>query len=203
MEILAITDDQYHVKELASKIMQIQNYVDYIHIREKSKTARELLTLLELLQESGVPKRKIVVHDRLDVALVTGIENIHLPGHGLTINRVREKFPFMRIGCSVHSYEEARKSEQDGVDYVMYGHVFETNCKAGLAPRGLEELHKIKERLSIPVFAIGGITPDRMNEIKVDGIAVMSGIFSAENPAEAARDYSEKCKEMTTHGKIL
>lgn len=203
LKLLAITDDRHQVEELASKILQIQNYVDCIHIREKSKSARELLTLVERLQEGGIPKRKVVIHDRLDVALIAGIPNIHLPGHGLPIKKVREHFPFMRIGCSVHAKNEALKAEQDGADYVLFGHVFETNCKAGLKPRGPEVLYEIKDALSIPVYAIGGITPDRINEIKTDGIAVMSGIFSADEPAIAAAHYFKTCKEMIINGTIL
>ncbi|MCM3571109.1 thiazole tautomerase TenI [Neobacillus mesonae] len=203
MKLIAITDDRHQVLELASKIMQIQNVVDFIHIREKKKSARELIRLLELLLDKGVPKDKIVFHDRLDAALLSGIRNIHLPGHGLPTKQVRAKFPFMRIGCSVHSFEEAKQSEEDGADYVLYGHVFETNSKAGLAPRGVKELEEIKKRLVIPVYAIGGITADRVDDIHVDGIAVMSGLFSAENPKAAAMYYLEKCKERTMIGEIL
>ncbi len=139
----------------------------------------------------------------MDVALVAEIVNIHLPGHGLPVQKVREKFPFLRIGCSVHSIAEASQAEGSGVDYVLYGHVFETTSKPGLAPRGVKELEEIKAKLTIPVYAIGGITPDRVIDINANGIAVMSGIFSAENPKEAAMHYFKKCKEKTTNGKIL
>ncbi|WP_245640558.1 thiazole tautomerase TenI [Neobacillus massiliamazoniensis] len=200
LEILAITDDRHSVKELASIILKINKRIDYVHIRDKSKSVRELVFLLELLEEGGVEKRKIVLHDRLDLALIMGIPNIHLPGHGLPVKPVRERFPFMRIGCSVHSFKEACEAERDGANYVLYGHIYETNCKQGKTPKGLKELQEIKMKLDLPVYAIGGITPDKLAEIKkanTEGIAVMSGIFSAKNPEEAVLQYFQMCKEKT------
>lgn len=200
LEILAITDDQHSVKELASIILKINKWIDYVHIREKSKSVREHLFLLELLEEGGVEKRKIVLHDRLDLALIKEIPNIHLPGHGLPVKAVRDRFSFMRIGCSVHSFEEAWEAERDGADYVLYGHIYETNCKQGKTPKGVRELQEIKMKLNIPVYAIGGMTPDKQAEIKktkAEGIAVMSGIFSDKNPEAAVLQYFQKCKGET------
>jgi thiazole tautomerase (transcriptional regulator TenI) len=83
---------------------------------------------------------------------------------------------------------------------VLYGHIYETNCKQGKAPKGLSELQEIKMKLDLPVYAIGGMTPDKLAEIKMintEGIAVMSGIFSAKNPEEAVLQYFHKCKGET------
>ncbi|MGE3797554.1 MAG: sulfur carrier protein ThiS, partial [Thermomicrobiales bacterium] len=97
---------------------------------------------------------------------------------------------FPLVGRSVHSPESAVAI--DGVDYVVAGHVFETGSKAGSQPLGVEGLAAIVAASSAPVLAIGGITPDRVQavlETGAHGIAVMSGIVSAEDPARAAEAY--------------
>ncbi len=197
MKLLAITDDSHSLKDLASKIIQIKDVVDYVHIREKSKTKNEWLCLLQLLEEGGVKKEKIVVNNHLDVAILKNIPNIHLPSYGLPIKAVKSQFPHMRVGRSVHSLEEAEQAEKEGSDYVLYGHCFETSSKKGLAPNGIEQLVEMKKKLRIDVFAIGGITPARvqiLQEVKADGIAVMSGIFSANNPKKSALQFLKKCE---------
>jgi thiazole tautomerase (transcriptional regulator TenI) len=195
MKLIAITDDTHSVNELASIISHIKDSIDYVHIREKSKTAQQILSLMALLEEGGVPKKKIVMHDRLDIALLAKIPNVHLPSHGLPVRRVRDTFPGLRIGRSVHSVEEAQQAEQDGAHYVLYGHCFETNSKKGMAPNGIHPIIEMKQRLAIPVFAIGGITPERVStlqQIQTDGIAVMSGIFSSTQPLASAREFLKK-----------
>jgi thiazole tautomerase (transcriptional regulator TenI) len=197
MELIAITDDQHSVEVLATKIIQIIDAVDFVHIREKSKTAIELLSLLNLLKINKVDMKKIVLNDRLDIAIFSNLTNIHLPGHGLPLVDVKEYFPNLRVGKSVHTLTEAIQAENDQADYIMYGHCFETECKNGLKPNGIELIPEMKKTLTIPIYAVGGILPEHIQVLKendIDGIAVMSGIFSARNPLEAALQYFERCK---------
>ncbi|WP_042349971.1 thiamine phosphate synthase [Bacillus massiliigorillae] len=198
MKLIAVTDDIHSIQELATNILQIKNTVDFVHIREKSKTTTQLIELLNLLHEQGMSKEKIVMNDRLDVALLMDIPNVHLPSHGLPVKKVREMFPRLTIGQSVHTVKEAQQAEIDGADYVLYGHCYETNSKKNKAPNGIETISLIKSKLTIPIFAIGGITPERVNELQhlhSDGIAIMSGIFSATSPFASAEQYFRKCKE--------
>jgi len=197
MELIAITDDQHSVEVLATKIIQIIDAVDYVHIREKSKKAIELISLLNLLKMNKVDMKKIVLNDRLDIAIFSNLTNIHLPGHGLPLVDVKEYFPNLRVGKSVHTLTEAIQAENDQADYIMYGHCFETECKNGLTPNGIELIPEMKKTLTIPIYAVGGILPEHIQVLKrndIDGIAVMSGIFSARNPLEAALQYFERCK---------
>lgn len=197
MKLIAMTDNSHSVHELANKISTIHHLVDYIHIREKSKTAQEILQLLDLLTKQGLHKEKIVLHDRLDIALLTDNPNIHLPSHSLPVRKVRSTYPHLRIGRSVHSLAEAEQAEIDGADYVLYGHCFITSCKVGKVPNGINTIIDMKKELQIPVFAIGGITPERVHllrEAHADGIAIMSGIFSANKPYEAALTLSKNCQ---------
>lgn len=195
MKLIAVTDDSHTVDELAFKIIQIKDVVDFVHIREKSKTPKQILFLLKLLKEGGVGKEKIVLNDRLDIAVLRQITNIHLPGHGLPVKEVKRMFPNMQVGRSVHSLEEAIRVEREGADYVLYGHCFNTNSKKGLAPNGIYTISKMKKELTIPVYAIGGITPERieaLQELSADGIAVMSGIFSVNDPKQSALNFLKK-----------
>lgn len=196
MKLIAVTNNIYSIHELATMIIQIHDVVDFVYVREKSKSSLELLMLLNLLSDNGVPMNKIIINDRLDVALLTNLINIHLPTHGLPVKLVKEHYPTMNVGRSVHSVAEAIQAEKDYANYVIYGHCFETNCKKGLSPNGIDPLIEIKKVLTIPVYAIGGIAPDHLpilKECQIDGIAVMSGIFSSENPRDSALKYVERC----------
>ncbi|WP_235822068.1 thiamine phosphate synthase [Gottfriedia luciferensis] len=197
MELIAITDDQHPIEVLASKIIQIIDVVDYVHIREKSKKAIEIITLLNILKINKVDMKKIVLNDRLDIAIFTNLSNLHLPGHGLPLVDVKEYFPNLRVGQSVHTLTDAIQAENDQADYVIYGHCFETNCKNGLPPNGIERLPEMKKNLTIPIYAIGGILPEHVQLLKennINGIAIMSGIFSSRNPLDSALKYYERCK---------
>ncbi|MFJ5623927.1 thiamine phosphate synthase [Peribacillus loiseleuriae] len=191
---MAVTDDMQSVRDLASKIIGIKDKIDIVQIREKTKTAQEIITLLQYMEEGGVEKDKIILNDRLDIALLMGIPSVHLSEKGLPVKMVKQNFPHIRVGRSVHSYEGAKKAERDGADYVLYGHCFETNSKKGKTPNGIQPILEMKEELRIPVYAIGGITLnkiDTLQQVKADGIAVMSGIFSAEKPFTSTKQYYE------------
>ncbi|MER3125738.1 thiazole tautomerase TenI [Bacillus pumilus] len=198
MELHAVTNDSLPVDELSKQIKAITSEVDFIHIRERSKTASELVNLVKHLLLEGVPKEKLVINDRVDVALLTNIHRVHLPGHSFSPKELRKKFPHLHAGVSVHSLEEAKAAEKNGAEYVMFGHVYETTCKPGLQARGVQLVKELTSALSIPVVAIGGLTPDRIPEMRltnVKGIAVMSGIFTHREPRIMAQAFSKKVKE--------
>ncbi|WP_235863389.1 thiamine phosphate synthase [Ureibacillus sinduriensis] len=194
---MAVTDDQRSVCELAFTIIGIKDQIDMVQIREKTKTAQEIITLIQYLEDGGVRKEKIILNDRLDIALLMNIPTVHLPEKGLTIKMVKQHFPHIKVGRSVHSFEGALNAERDGADYVLYGHCFETNSKLRKKPNGMKPIIEMKEHLKIPVYAIGGITLNKIHalqKVNVDGIAVMSGIFSAENPYFSTKQYFEAIK---------
>ncbi|KEP25855.1 thiazole tautomerase TenI [Bacillus zhangzhouensis] len=198
MELHAVTNDSFPVNELIKQIKAIESEVDFIHIRERSKTASELVDLVKQLLSEGVPKEKLVINDRVDVALLTNIHRVHLPGHSFSPKELRQKFPHLHAGMSVHSIEEAKAAEENGAEYVMFGHVYDTSCKPGLKARGVKLVEELTSALSIPVVVIGGVTPDRIPEllhVNVKGIAVMSGIFTHHQPRIMAQAFSKKLKE--------
>jgi thiazole tautomerase (transcriptional regulator TenI) len=192
MKLMAVTDNTRPVKELAEKIIAIKDVIDLVQIREKSKTAREIVTLLDLLQAGGVYKEKIIINDRLDIALCMNIPNLHLPEHGLPPKMVKQLYPHLTIGCSVHSFLQGKEAQNEGADYVIFGHCFATNSKKGIPPRGIDPILQMKKELSIPVYAIGGISLDNILSVQraeADGIAVMSSIFAADEPYLIAKQF--------------
>ncbi|RAK19444.1 thiazole tautomerase (transcriptional regulator TenI) [Anoxybacillus vitaminiphilus] len=189
-EFHVISTGQQSNERLIEVITHIHPYVDAIHLREKQKTAKELAALISVLIAKGVPAEKIMINDRVDVAVVCGAAGVQLAYHSLNVKAVKEHFPSLRVGCSVHSLEEAQEAERDGADYCLYGHIFPTDCKAGLAPRGLFELEVVAKQIHIPVIAIGGIRPNNVEKVLqagAKGIAVMSGVFLADDPVAEAR----------------
>lgn len=187
-----ITTGRQKPLHLADILAVIHPEIDFIHIREKTKTAKELYELVELLTDRGVPLSKIKMNDRVDVASVLYVNGVHLANHSLPLEKVKQHFAELTIGCSIHSVEEAQTAEQQGADYIIFGHVFPTQSKPGLAPKGIEQLRAVVETVSIPVVAIGGITPTTSREAVeagAQGVAVMSGILEADDPLKAAQQY--------------
>lgn len=168
--------------------------VDIIQIREKSGPA---LALFETARKTIPLARKlggaVSINDRLDVALATDAEGVHLAGKSLPPEVARELWGGL-LGISVHSLDEAKSAVEAGVDYVTFGHVYPTSSKPGMAPRGVRELAKIVDALDIPVVAIGGIEASNVREVLAtgaSGVAVISTILAAENPESAARKLRE------------
>ena len=129
-----------------------------IVLREKDLSEAEYLALagrvLEACRESGTP---VILHSYLEAAKELGCERIHLPLWILREEKENLK-DFTCIGASVHSVREAVEAEQLGASYVTAGHIFATDCKKGLAPRGLPFLKNVCNAVTIPVYGIGGIT---------------------------------------------
>src|SRR5699024_10338752 len=180
------------------KALQIYDVVDFIHIRERHWTVKQYVEVIARLQEHDLGLTKLVINDRLDLVAMYHVPNIHLPSHGHDVDDVRRYFPHLQIGCSVHSVTEAKLQAQNQVDYLFFGHVFPTNSKPGIQARGLAQLKQVVDAVSVPVIAIGGITPKSIAEVMelgIMGVAVMSGIFAAEDCQQAAIQYRQKLRE--------
>ncbi|CAM3755454.1 thiamine phosphate synthase [Marinicrinis lubricantis] len=191
-ELHVISNGRQPLPQFASLAGKIFPHVTSFHLREKSKSSRELVQAIEWMLEAGVPAKQIVVNDRVDVAWSCHTGGAHLAYHSLEVERVKSAFPGMRTGCSVHSAVEAALVEQQGADYVLFGHVFPSQSKPDLPPRGLDALREAAASVRLPVIAIGGITPDNASQViraGASGIAVMSGIVDAADPAARVQAY--------------
>lgn len=200
-------DIESYIEHL-SKLESSKYKPDMLILREKDLAEEEYEKLLKMvwekLSDSSV---EVIPHTFLKAAKNTGIASIHLPfpllkkymesqAVGEAINEAssgavcetscenRKILQGMKvIGTSVHSLEEALEAERLGASYVTAGHIFSTECKPGLEPRGLEFLQKICEGVKIPVYAIGGIHPDNLEKIAQTGAAgacMMSEFMRAE-----------------------
>ena len=140
--------------------------VDWIQIRERDLSGRELAALTEEATCAAPAPCRVLVNDRLDVACAVRASGVHLGEQSISVAdaiRFLEKRdvprPFL-VGASTHSLGAARAAADSGADYVLFGPVFSTPSKAGYgAPQGIERLTEVCRSVLIPVLAIGGITP--------------------------------------------
>ncbi len=152
--------------------------VDLIQIRERDLATRELLTLVEaaVARARGTGTR-ILVNDRLDVALAAGADGVHLPTHGFPVADVRREYPHLLIGASCHNLEEARRAEEGGADFVVFGPVYETPAKKPYGPPvGVEKLGEAVRAAKIPVLALGGIKLENAGACLQAGAAGLAAI---------------------------
>jgi thiamine-phosphate pyrophosphorylase len=166
--------------------------IDCVQVREKSGPARELYeTVLELLPLARETGGNLLVNDRVDVALASGADGVHLAAKSLPPEVARELLGEKPLlGCSVHGLRAAREAVGAGADYVTFGHVYPTTSKPGLPPRGVRELAEIVESVEVPVLAIGGVDESNVHEVLAtgaSGIAVISTIMTARDPRLAAK----------------
>jgi len=157
---------------LAFAARAVDEGVDMIQIREKDMSARDLFDLVCKVRDLAAgTKTRILVNDRLDIALASGVDGVHLPSHGLPADRVR---PLVRLlGISTHSLQEAKAAEQAHADFIVFGPIFDT---PGKNPIGLDPLREVATSVRIPVLAIGGITKANVQQILASGAAGIAGI---------------------------
>lgn len=157
--------------------------VDWIQIREKDLSGRELAELAERARARATGATAILVNDRVDVACAVGASGVHLGEHSLPpeetrrLMRHRGARPDFIVGVSAHSVEGAMQAEQSGVDYVIFGPMYATPSKAGFGPpQGAQRLQEVCKRLTIPVLAIGGITLENVGDCLAAGAAGIAAI---------------------------
>ncbi|MDF2938724.1 MAG: transcriptional regulator TenI [Paenibacillaceae bacterium] len=184
--------------------IQAAPWVDYIHLRNKAASACQLEAWAHRMLQASISPSKLIINDRVDVALAVGACGVQLAWHSLRPGTVKLRWPHLLVGVSVHSPHEAVDAFTEGADYVLFGHVYESASKPGESPRGL---HLLEETTRLaggkPVIALGGIQPAHIPELLrsgATGIAVLSGIGAAVNPAHAAQEYrSAVLKEVILH----
>jgi thiamine-phosphate pyrophosphorylase len=156
---------------------------DWIQIREKDLPARQLAELtLEAIRHVA-KKCRILVNDRLDVAIAVAAGGVHLGEKSIAVADAKRLIGTHRgledfvVGASVHGGEAALANEKQGADYLIFGPVFETPSKVSYGPaQGLQQLEKVCRSVSIPVLAIGGITQENAQECRQHGAAGIAAI---------------------------
>ena len=167
--------------------------IDLIQIREKDLTGRALFELVKASIAAVRPfGAKVLVNDRIDIAMATGADGVHLPSNSIPVDVARRVIGTNRLlGVSTHSSEEVKRAEHEGADFVVYGPVFSTVSKLKYGdPVGLESLGQIAAGTELPVIAIGGITEanyDRPLQKGAAGIAAIGMFAKTDSVTELVR----------------
>ncbi|WP_155216028.1 thiamine phosphate synthase [Terrilactibacillus tamarindi] len=197
MELHVLTTGTQPLNHIIQHIRYLTPYFDYFHIREKHRPKEELSRWIETFLEAGVPANKIIMNNHIDLALAYHLGGVQLPESVPIPHTLKKEAPQLRVGCSVHSVKQAQVKMDQGADYLLYGHVFETSCKPDLPARGLSEFKKMTQFAQVPMIAIGGIKPSNISLISEtggSGVAVMSGIMAVPSPLDQCKIYYQTCK---------
>ena len=183
----------------------LSNGATFLQIREKDLDSdafeTEAAKLKELCARHKVP---YVVNDSVEIALAIDADGVHVGQSDIKGRDIRSIIgPYKILGISAGTVDEAIAAEAAGADYIGVGAVFGTSTKKNARNLTVEKLREISSAVSIPVVAIGGINAKNLMELSgsgVDGIAVVSAIFAAEDPGKATAQLLELAKEMVSHG---
>jgi len=179
--------------EIFQKICQTG--VRGIQVREKDLPPQHLYTLVREIQQSTEQYNPhMFINDRVDVAHASGAAGVHLTEQSIPVHAVRKIVPdnFL-IGVSTHNLERAKQAESEGADFITFSPIYETQSKRiYVPPQGLHKLELVSGQVKIPVFALGGITPQRTSECLnagAFGVAVISAVFGAADIAAAVKEF--------------
>jgi thiamine-phosphate pyrophosphorylase len=135
--------------------------------------------------------RGLIVNDRVDIALACEADGVHLGQEDLPLHAARKLMGDRIIGISTHSIEQAKEAEAGGADYIGFGPMYGTTTKAtGYSARGLEMLRRVREAVTIPIVAIGGITEGNVTEVwqaGADSAAIISDLLGADDIADKVK----------------
>lgn len=213
IEFHVISSQQVNHNLELSRFAEIWPYVTSLHLRKKESSYEEMEQIIHRLQDLKVPTNKLTLNRQKELALAYETGALHVgvqevdPALKNALYRKEEWHTetskgTVRLGVSVHSLEDAKIAEKKGADYIFYGHMYPSNSKPGLAPRTLPSLQEICDVINLPVIAIGGITPQRVEELILagaSGIAVISGVLQSQDSLGAVFRYR---KELEKYGDI-
>jgi thiamine-phosphate pyrophosphorylase len=197
LRLTLVTDrTQTRGRDLAALVLEcLDAGLPAVQVREKDLSAAELAALCRRLRP---PTRErgalLIVNDRADVALAVGADAVQRTHASLTVAEIRSVVDKRaRIAASTHALQDALSAEADGADWIVFGPVYDTASKRQYgAPQGLARLRDVASAVRIPVIAIGGVTPERVAEVRdagAHGVAAISAILSADSPAAATRRF--------------
>ena len=213
--LYAITDrHQCAPTPLVDVVSELLNAgVTAIQLREKDLGDTELIQFAQPIAEvCRNYKAKLFINTSTRVAREVGAAGVHLPANTESVNTVvggvcnpdsegsvvggvcnPDSAENLYVGCSVHSLDAAQRREAEGADFVTYSPIYPTASKPGYGPAvGVKGLMEVTEVVKIPVFALGGITPNRVDECLAAGafgVAVMSGVMSPTGAGQQAKRY--------------
>ncbi|VFU14903.1 Regulatory protein TenI [anaerobic digester metagenome] len=188
--LICVTNRKMCQDDFLKRLDQIaQGKPHAILLREKDLSLAEYKKLTESVRDICLNHRvPLIINKYKETAAELKCDALHLSMPDLRKYR-NELKQFSRIGASVHSVSEAEEAQRLGVAYLIAGHIFPTDCKKGVPPRGLSFLRDVCAAVEIPVYAIGGITEDKVRDVLgagAKGVCVMSEAMTCSHPAELA-----------------
>ena len=207
MLLYAVTDRAWlgarTLPEVAEEVLQ--NGATFLQVREKGMDhAAFLAEAGELKALAGRYHVPFVVNDSVEVALECGADGVHVGQSDIRGRDIRALIgPDKILGISANTVETALAAQRAGADYIGVGAVFGTTTKKDAKNLTVEQLRAICNAVDIPVVAIGGISAGNILALRgsgVDGVAVVSAIFSQPDPGAAAKRLRALAEELTAHG---
>ena len=204
MLLYAVTDQMWlKAGETLGDVVErvLQNGATFLQIREKdlepAAFETEAARLKTLCAAHRVP---FVVNDSVEIALAIDADGVHVGQSDIRGRDIRALIgPDKILGISAGTVGEAQAAERAGADYIGVGAVFGTSTKKNARTMSVEHLREIAESVTIPVVAIGGIGAGNITQLAgsgVDGVAVVSAIFAADDPGRATAELLVKAKEL-------
>ena len=202
--IYLILDQQYADRDIASiAIDAIDAGVDVLQYREKRLSKKDALNMAERLRRittgTGIP---LIINDDPALALAVDADGVHLGQDDIPVHVARRIIGEDKIiGLSTHSYHEAMEAISYDINYIGFGPVFASATKMVTAPLGAQEISRLRDVISIPIIAIGGISEGNIADVircGADGAAVISAILSSSDIKKSVRNLKEKIRDF--HG---
>ncbi len=201
--LYAVTDRAWlNGRRLAADVEKaLEGGATFVQLREKDATFDEFVAqakeVKEVCKKYGVP---FVINDNIEVALAVDADGIHVGQSDMEAGSVRQRLGRDKIlGVSTRTVEEALLAQERGADYLGVGAMFQTSTKLDAADVTFQELREICKAVEIPVVAIGGISSKNVEELQgtgIDGVAVVSALFAAEDIQLASVEMKEKLKRI-------
>ena len=203
LTLYAITDrkwvGKYTLEEQAEQALK--GGITVLQLREKNMSEdsflKEAVNIKKVCEKYNVP---LIINDNVDIAFRSGADGVHVGIEDMAVSEIRKKAPegFI-IGATAKTVEQARTAFEQGADYLGVGAVFPSPTKTNAIRITNEQLNEICKSVPIPCVAIGGITIDNADELSgaaIDGIAVVSAVFGAEDIEKASRALRQKAEKI-------
>jgi len=175
--------------------------VKCIQYREKDLPRREIYgNAVKFREVTRLFDATLIINDHVDIALAADADGVHLGQDDLPLKEARKIMGSRIVGISTHDLDQAKEAELGGADYIGFGPVFHTTTKDAGTPKGIDNIRLVKEHVSIPVVAIGGISLDNVSSVidaGADAIALATAICKgdiAANTENFIRFFKDKLK---------
>ena len=176
--LYAITDPVKYGENFEETLKRVlEKGVRMVQLREKEKDAKDYYELaLRVRKITEQFSALLFINDRVDIALAVSADGVHLPRNGLPPSVVKRIAPKLLVGYSAHSLEEALFAQEEGADFITLSPIFKTASHPEVEPLGLSYLREVSSKLKIPVYALGGITWEKIKLCYKNGAYGVAGI---------------------------